>query len=146
MPVQLTEGRLEPWQALAAFEANRVGGRSDAGATAAFVGTMRDFNEGDPVHAMFLEHYPGMTERTLERVCREAAATHGLIDTLVIHRIGHVVPGDAIVLVAAWATHRKTAFEGCREIMEFLKQQAPFWKKEQLAEGERWVEANTPGY
>ena len=109
------------------------------------MGTMRDFNEGDEVQAMVLEHYPGMTEQQLEDMRSEAVSKHGLEDALVVHRVGIVHPGDDIVLVAAFSAHRKEALAACREMMETLKSTAPFWKKETLAEGERWVERNTPG-
>lgn len=106
---------------------------------------MRDFNEGDDVTSMVLEHYPGMTERQLEDMTREAIAAHQLEDALVIHRVGNIVPGDDIVLVAAFSAHRKAAFDACRAMMETLKSTAPFWKKETLTSGERWVEKNTAG-
>ncbi|MGD9601503.1 MAG: molybdenum cofactor biosynthesis protein MoaE [Gammaproteobacteria bacterium] len=115
------------------------------GATATFVGTMRDFNEGDTVRAMTLEHYPGMTERHLEDICADARRRWTLLETLVVHRIGDILPGDPIVLVAVWSAHRAEAFEACRFIMEDLKSRAPFWKKETLAGGTRWVSGNTPG-
>lgn len=146
MTVRVIGEPFRPWQALAAHETEQVGYTGSAGATAVFVGTMRDVNEDDTVHSMYLEHYPGMTEQTLERLCEDAKDRHGLTDVLLIHRVGHLMPGDPIVLVATWSSHRKAAFEASREIMEYLKQQAPFWKKEQLAEGARWVEENTPGY
>ena len=106
---------------------------------------MRDFNEGDAVQEMFLEHYPGMTERYLEKICADAAARWDLLDTLIVHRVGELHPTDPIVLVAVWSAHRKDAFEANRWLMEALKSRAPFWKKEQLKEGSRWVEHNTPG-
>lgn len=116
------------------------------GATAVFVGTMRDFNEGDEVRGMTLEHYPGMTEKHLQAICDEAATRWTLLETLVVHRVGDIEPGEPIVLVAAWSAHRAEAFEACRFIMEDLKSKAPFWKKERLREGSsRWVARNTPG-
>nr|WP_145930895.1 molybdenum cofactor biosynthesis protein MoaE [Acidihalobacter prosperus] len=116
------------------------------GATAAFVGTMRDFNVGDGVSELFLEHYPGMTERELGLIVGEAEVRWPLVDTLVIHRVGRLLPGEPIVLTAAWSAHRAAAFEACRHLMEALKQRAPFWKRETLGDGRsRWVEQNTPG-
>ena len=116
------------------------------GATATFVGTMRDFNEGDGVTAMTLEHYPGMTERELGRIADEARERFGLADALIVHRVGEIRPGEPIVLTAAASAHRAAAFDACRWLMEALKSRAPFWKKERLADGaERWVERNTPG-
>jgi len=115
------------------------------GATSVFVGTMRDFNDGDDVQGMVLEHYPGMTEKHLSSISLQAAERWQILDSLIIHRVGQVVPGDTIVLVAVWAAHRAAAYEANRYLMEELKSKAPFWKKEQLSQGERWVEKNTPG-
>jgi len=116
------------------------------GAQASFVGTMRDHNEGDGVRAMTLEHYPGMTERELDAIVAEARERWDLIDVLVVHRVGDILPGEPIVLTAAWSRHRAAAFDACRFLMEALKSRAPFWKKETLADGSsRWVEKNTPG-
>ena len=117
----------------------------DHGACSSFVGTMREYNEGDRVFAMQLEHYPGMTEKQLEEIVGDTRETHEILHGLLLHRIGNVHPGEDIVLVALWATHRKDAFAACREIMEALKSKAPFWKKETLAKGDRWVENNAPG-
>ncbi|MCW8917826.1 MAG: molybdenum cofactor biosynthesis protein MoaE [Gammaproteobacteria bacterium] len=117
------------------------------GAAATFVGTMRDFNEGDEVRGMTLEHYPGMTERELQRILDEAGGRWTLLDVLLHHRVGELSPQEPIVLVAVWSAHRKEAFEACRHIMEALKSRAPFWKKEQLDGGHhRWVEKNSDGY
>ena len=107
---------------------------------------MRDFNEGDEVQGMFLEHYPGMTEKALQAIAEQASERWALLDVLIVHRVGELLPGEPIVLVAVWSAHRKAAFEACREVMETLKSCAPFWKREQLAEGQRWVEKNTTGY
>ncbi len=116
------------------------------GATASFVGTMRDFNEGDSVEALTLEFYPGMTEKHLEAICRAAAGRWSLLDMLVIHRVGEINIGEPIVLVSVWSAHRGDAFDACRFIMEDLKAKAPFWKKEKLGDRARWVEKNTSGY
>ena len=115
------------------------------GAIASFVGTMRDFNEGAQVREMALEHYPGMTEKHLESICMEAAKKWEILDVLVLHRVGHISIGEAIVLVAVWSEHRAAAFDACRFIMEDLKSRAPFWKQETLERGKRWVTRNTPG-
>lgn len=115
------------------------------GATAVFIGTMRDFNDDVRVSAMVLEHYPGMTERELEAGARSVGAQWRTEAMLVVHRVGVVTPGEPIVLVAAWSGHRLDAFEACRQLMEYLKSRAPFWKKETHADGARWVEQNTPG-
>jgi molybdopterin synthase catalytic subunit len=130
---------LEAYQQLMGDEVRRFG------ATAIFVGTMRDLNLGDEVTHMVLEHYPGMTERQLEQIVAEAQARWDLLDVLVIHRVGEITPGDSIVLVAVWTLHRGAAFEACRHIIEELKHTAPFWKKETVRDGERWVESNTKG-
>jgi molybdopterin synthase catalytic subunit len=95
---------------------------------------------------MTLEHYPGMTEKELERIIGEAHERWQLLDELVIHRVGELLPNEPIVLVAVWSAHRKDAFEACRHIMEALKSRAPFWKKERLDQGVRWVDKNTDGY
>ena len=119
--------------------------REQHGACATFVGTMRAENKGDQVLEMYLEHYPGMTEKQLEEIVDASLRTHELMDVLLLHRVGTVYPGDDIVLVSVWSAHRKEAFAACREIMEALKSKAPFWKKETLSSGDRWVARNTPG-
>ncbi len=106
---------------------------------------MRDHNQGDTVSGMTLEHYPGMTERELERIAREAQAKWALLDVMILHRVGEIEIGEAIVVVSVRAAHRREAFTACRELMEQLKSSVPLWKKERLASGERWVEQNTPG-
>ena len=111
------------------------------GAVASFIGVVRDVNDGDSVSALFLEHYPGMTERELERICAEAKGRWDLIDTLVIHRVGDLRPTDQIVLVAVTSAHRGDAFAACEFIMDYLKTRAPFWKREDTPGGRRWVEA-----
>jgi molybdopterin synthase catalytic subunit len=116
-------------------------GRTDVGGLASFVGLVRATNEGHAVRGMTLEHYPGMTEKALEEICAQAHARWDLIDTLVIHRVGALEPGDRIVLVAVASAHRGQAFEACEFVMDFLKTRAPFWKKEDTPEGGRWVEA-----
>jgi molybdopterin synthase catalytic subunit len=118
-------------------------GRPDVGAVATFVGMVRDRNEGDRVSRMSLEHYPGMTERALEEICAEAARRWELLDMRVVHRVGPLEPGEAIVLVAVAGAHRGEAFAACEFIMDYLKTRAPFWKKELTPAGERWVEARS---
>lgn len=143
MRTEIRPAALDPWRELASY-AGPPAGRF--GATAVFVGTMRDFNDGDDVQAMVLEHYPGMTERELQNIAGRAMSRWQLLDCLIVHRVGEVVPGDPIVLVSVWSAHRKAAFEACRGIMEELKSTAPFWKKERRADGQsRWVDSNTPG-
>lgn len=112
-----------------------------AGAVCMFVGLVRDLNEGRPVTAMTLEHYPGMTERELERIEQEACARWPLIDSLIIHRYGRLEPGERIVLVAVASAHRDAAFDACRFIIDWLKTRAPFWKAEDTEGGRCWVQA-----
>ena len=116
-------------------------GRTDIGAIASFVGLARDMNDGSGVQAMTLEHYPGMTEKALARLVDEARSRWALLDVTLIHRVGRLLPGDPIVLVAVASRHRGEAFAACEYLMDALKTRAPFWKKEETPEGERWVEA-----
>ncbi len=116
-------------------------GRSDIGATVTFTGQVRDFSDGADVQKMTLEHYPGMTEKELARIEAEAVRRFGLTASLIVHRVGELTPGDPIVLVIACAPHRGQAFDAARFMMDFLKTDAPFWKKEQGAGREGWVEA-----
>ncbi len=114
------------------------------GAIAQFVGVMRNSNDGDPVLAMELEHYPGMTEKAISEIIDLAAQRWDLCSVRVIHRIGKLLPGEQIVFVAACSRHRGEAFQACEFIMDFLKSRAPFWKKETLADGSsRWVDARS---
>ena len=115
-------------------EIRNISKNSKIGAVASFVGLVRDV-------AMTLEHYPGMTERAIERIVDEAKSRWQVIDCAVIHRYGALQPNDQIVMVAVASGHRGDAFAACEFIMDYLKTQAPFWKKEQTAEGARWVEA-----
>ena len=116
-------------------------GDPQVGAVAAFVGTVRDRNDGTAVSAMELEHYPGMTERAIESMVAEARRRFDLRGVRVIHRIGALMPRDQIVLVAVTSAHRHDAFQACEFLMDYLKTQAPFWKKETTPEGARWVDA-----
>ena len=146
MRVELRDAPFDPLAAVADYQTGleqRL--RGQYGALALFIGTMRDFNDGDPVRGMTLEHYPGMTERQLERIVATAFRDEPLLDALVLHRVGFLQPNDPIVLVAVWAAHRAEAFAACRFIMEELKSNAPFWKREETAAGSRWVAHNTPG-
>ncbi len=117
-------------------------GHKDIGAVVAFVGTVRDINEGDKVSVLELEHYPGMTEKALEKIRLEAHDRWPLQSSMIIHRIGEMMPCDQIVMVAVSSRHREAAFEAAHFIMDYLKTNAPFWKKETLPDGEtRWVDA-----
>ena len=111
------------------------------GAVAAFVGVVRDLNEGEGVASMTLEHYPGMTERALEQIEQRARSRWDLAEILVIHRVGELQPTDQIVLVVVTSRHRGEAFAACEFVMDYLKTEAPFWKKERTPEGSRWVDA-----
>jgi molybdopterin synthase catalytic subunit len=111
------------------------------GAIASFVGVVRDVNDGSGVSSMTLEHYPGMTERALEKIVAEASQRWDVIDATVIHRVGTLQPQDQIVLVVVASAHRGHAFAVCEFIMDYLKTDAPFWKKEATPQGTRWVEA-----
>ena len=116
-------------------------GDPKVGAVAAFIGVARDVNDGETVATLALEHYPGMTERALEKIVVEARARWRLIEVLVIHRVGELKPTDQIVLVAVTGAHRGDAFAACEFIMDYLKTRAPFWKKESTPHGTHWVEA-----
>lgn len=111
------------------------------GAVAAFIGIARDVNDGDAVASLTLEHYPGMTERALEEICAQARKRWNIADLLVIHRVGELHPTDQIVLVVVTGSHRGDAFAACEFVMDYLKTEAPFWKKESTPAGARWVEA-----
>lgn len=116
-------------------------GRTDIGAAVSFVGLVRDIHGGDHVSALTLDHYPGMTERELEKIAGEACARWPLDGIRIVHRFGRMVPGDRIVLVIVLSAHRRAAFEACDFVMDFLKTRAPFWKREETRNGEKWVGA-----
>ena len=118
-------------------------GDAGVGAVVSFVGTVRERSEGAAVSAMELEHYPGMTERAIESMIDAAGARFDIRAARVVHRVGLLQPGDQIVLVAVTSAHRGQAFEACEFLMDYLKTQAPFWKKETTSEGARWVDARS---
>lgn len=147
MTVKICTQCFDPWLEIQQYQAERPEMAGKFGATSVFIGSMRDFNEGDDVKAMTLEHYPGMTEKQLEKIVELAMQQWDVIDALVVHRVGDIVPAEPIVLVVVWSSHRGDAFDACRHMMEALKSNAPFWKKEKLiSETERWVDKNTDGY
>jgi molybdopterin synthase catalytic subunit len=111
------------------------------GAVVSFIGLMRDLNEGDRVARLYLEHYPGMTEKALQKIAEEAMERWQLLGCRVVHRVGEMQPTDPIVVVAVAGRHRKEAFQGCEFVIDYLKTQAPLWKKETTEQGERWVDA-----
>jgi molybdopterin synthase catalytic subunit len=116
-------------------------GEKGVGAVCTFVGTVRDRNDGQSVSTMELEHYPGMTEKSIEQMIDEAFRRFDILGARVIHRVGLLQPLDQIVLVAVTSAHRGESFQACEFLMDYLKTQAPFWKKEQTPEGARWVDA-----
>lgn len=145
MPVLIKPDTFDPTALQTEYESALPAG--SFGATASFIGTMRNFNEGDDVVGMMLEHYPGMTEKELDAVIADAKTQWPIDDALIVHRVGEIQPGEPIVLTVVWSAHRAAAFDACRFLMEALKSRAPFWKKETLQDGShRWVERNTPGY
>jgi molybdopterin synthase catalytic subunit len=116
-------------------------GEKGVGAVCTFVGTVRDRNDGLSVSTMELEHYPGMTEKAIEQMIDEAHRRFDIFGARVVHRVGLLQPLDQIVLVAVTSAHRGESFQACEFLMDYLKTQAPFWKKEQTPEGARWVDA-----
>ncbi len=145
MSVHIFPDPFVPADILSAHESSLTAG--SFGATASFVGTMRDFNEGDDVTSMTLEHYPEMTAKQLQQIIERSIQDFDIQDALIAHRVGQINPGEPIVLTAVWSAHRAAAFDACRFLMEALKSEAPFWKKETLSDNsQRWVEKNTPGY
>ena len=144
--IVISENPFDPWQALQDYQASAAM-QGQYGATTVFVGTMRDFNDGDTVKSMTLEHYPGMTEKHLSNIISDGKQQWAIIDSLVVHRVGDIYPDQPIVLVAVWAAHRGDACDACRFIIEALKSNAPFWKKEHLSSDQsRWVTHNSKGY
>ncbi len=140
MLVKIIPNEFNPWKHLQEHELQA----GKFGATSTFIGTMRDYNVGDTVKAMFLEYYPNMTEKYLQQISNTALQRWDILDTMIIHRVGEILPGDNIVLVAVWAGHRAPAFDACRFLMEELKAKAPFWKQETLVDDEvRWVSTIT---
>jgi molybdopterin synthase catalytic subunit len=137
--IRLLEQAFDPWQEIVSHQSGEPALAGKFGATAVFVGTLRDFNQGDAVQAMTLEHYAPMTRKHLERLAEEAQARWPIEDVLVIHRYGELRPNDPIVCVAVWAAHRDSAFDACRYVIDELKTRAPFWKQELTPRGRRWV-------
>ena len=123
---------------LTALNRELLAGRSDVGAIASFIGLVRDL-EGDSLQQMTLEHYPGMTENALQGIAAKAQQRWDLVDLGIIHRVGDLQPADQIVLVTVLSAHRGDAFAACEFIMDYLKTEAPFWKKEVSEQGDNWV-------
>src|ERR1700704_6331653 len=137
MPVRIQTKDFDAGAEIAALRR----GNLKVGAVASFIGVCRDANDGTAVTKMTLEHYPGMTERALEKIVSEAKRRWDVMDVLVIHRVGELKPTDQIVLVVVTGAHRGEAFAACEFIMDYLKTRAPFWKREETPQGARWVEA-----
>lgn len=136
MAVRVQTAPFDPGTELNALHAAQLG----IGAVVGFVGYVRDYNDGQEVAGMFLEHYPGMTEKALEKIVAEAEARWPLLRVEVLHRVGALTPGEPIVFVGTASAHRQAAFEACDFIMDYLKTRAPFWKREDTRAGTRWVE------
>lgn len=143
MKVVVQEEAFDPWKEVAAYQDEKIG-FGKHGASITFVGSMRDFNDGvEGLSQMYLDHYPGMTEKHIEKVIQDALDKWDVMDAMVIHRVGLMNPNDPIVLVVVWSEHRAIGFDACRFIINDLKHRAPFWKREANKEGERWVEGNS---
>ena len=137
MPIRIQEKDFDISAEIAALRK----GDPRVGAVVTFLGAVRDMNDGSQVKGMTLEHYPGMTEKALQEILDQAQSRWDIYQTLVIHRVGPLLPEDQIVLVAVTSAHRGEAFAACEFIMDYLKTAAPFWKKEDTPEGARWVDA-----
>ena len=137
MAVRIKEQDFDVSSVLATLRA----GDTRVGAVATFTGLVREVNDAAQVSTLTLEHYPGMTEKALAQIVDDAKQRWDIYDALVIHRVGPLKPGEQIVFVAVTSAHRGESFAACQFIMDYLKTRAPFWKKEQTPEGERWVEA-----
>jgi len=145
MVSRVSEQPIEPWQVIAGHQAAHAQS-GQFGAAASFIGTMRDFSERQNLSKMTLEHYPAMTGQYLDKLEQEAREKWPLQDCLIVHRVGDIYPGDAIVIIACWSAHRRAALDACNWLIEELKYRAPFWKQEFNAEGAHWVEENTDGH
>ena len=146
MQIRVSDSALDPYREIQQYQATQSHLQGKYGATTVFVGSMREMNQEAAVLKMQLEHYPGMTEQYLQTIAQQAIDKWGLLDVLIVHRVGEIKPEDPIVVVAVWSAHRAQAYEANRFLMEELKSRAPFWKKETLADQQtRWVEKNTPG-
>ncbi len=137
MPVRVQHEDFDVGAEIAALRSNNP----RIGAVASFIGIVRDLNEGAAVGSITLEHYPGMTEKSLASIAEQAKARWTLDDVLIVHRVGTLAPADQIVLVVITSSHRGDAFSACQFVMDYLKTEAPFWKKEATGSGVRWVDA-----
>lgn len=137
MAITVQTACFDPGNMLNRLHAQHLG----VGAVVGFTGYVRDFNDGQEVAGMLLEHYPGMTEKALQTIVDEAQVRWPLLSVEVLHRVGRLEPGEPIVFVGVSCAHRAEAFSACQFIMDYLKTRAPFWKKEDSADGPRWVDA-----
>lgn len=144
MTTYIEQYAFDPWQAINSHQ-QQSDLAKQFGATATFIGSMRDYNDDTDVTHMVLEHYPAMTQRYLNQLEQQANQRWPLLDVLIIHRVGDINPADPIVLIACWSAHRRASLDACNWLIEELKHQAPFWKKETRRDGDRWVETNTNG-
>ena len=140
MLIEITDQPIDAWTVIKDYEESHVELAGKHGANVTFLGRMRDFNESDSIAEMELEHYPGMTEKYLDGIAEQAMQQWDIMDILIVHRVGQIKLADTIVLVVVWAAHRAHAYEANQFIMEDLKSRAPFWKKETVSDGTRWVE------
>lgn len=136
MSVRVQHEPFDPGAELNALHQANTG----VGAVVSFVGYVRDFNDGLEVRGMLLEHYPGMTEKALDKIIFEAAQRWPLLKLAILHRVGALAPGEPIVFVGVASAHRQAAFQACDFVMDYLKTRAPFWKKENTEDGPRWVQ------
>lgn len=136
MAIRVQAATFDPGVEVNALQAANTG----VGAVVSFVGYVRDFNDGLDVAGLFLEHYPGMTEKALGKIEAEALERWPLLRLDILHRVGALAPGEPIVFVGVASAHRQAAFDACAFVMDYLKTRAPFWKKEQTVDGSRWVE------
>lgn len=142
MDIRLAQTPFEPQEETARFAA----GRDDAGALVSFVGLCRAQTDGRAVEELRIDHYPGFTEKEIARLAEETVRRFDCTDLLVVHLVGRIRPGEAIVLVAALAVHRANAFEAVKVLMDYLKTDAPLWKKETGPSGARWIEPRAQDY
>lgn len=136
MAIRVQVEAFQPGVELEALHAANAG----IGAVVGFVGYVRDYNDGQEVAGMTLEHYPGMTEKALAGIVEQAGQRWPLLGVEIVHRVGHLQPGEPIVFVGTASSHRQAAFDACNFIMDYLKTRAPFWKREDTPEGSRWVD------
>lgn len=139
MTIRVQAEAFDPGVETSAMHAANVG----VGAVVTFIGYVRDFNDGLDISGLYLEHFPGMTEKSLAKIAYEANSRWPLLKVDIIHRVGRLEPGEPIVFVGTASAHRQAAFEACAFIMDYLKTRAPFWKKEDTPQGPRWVEGKS---